>query len=81
MILVGRTIWRAVSIKILYWSSVEKLDKKWKEIKEDIPPDPTISFLGENWWSLPASLTGVFAALWVLIKVTGLETLFTNLLR
>ena len=80
-ILVYRTIRRAVSIKILYASSVEKSNLKWKDIKENIPPDPTKAFLGENWWNLPASLTGVFVALWALIKVTGLEMLITSILN
>jgi len=35
------------------------------------PPDPTISFIGENWWKLPATLGAIVLALWQILEWTG----------
>jgi hypothetical protein len=34
-------------------------------------PDPTIPFIGENWWKLPATLGTILLALWQVLEWTG----------
>jgi hypothetical protein len=47
----------------------------------DLPADPTKEFLGEYWWTLPASLTGIFLALWAVITFTQLDAFIIKALR
>ncbi|MCP4134842.1 MAG: hypothetical protein GY754_27960 [bacterium] len=82
MIIILRLIKRAVDIRFSYQEQVDKINKSWNEIDEmKLPPDPTAGFLGEHWWSLPASLSGLFALIWAFIKLTGLETLLLETLK
>ncbi len=84
-IVVSRFIIRAVSIKLKYQKQLQKEQFKKKQEgkaleENEFPPDPTIGFLGEKWWSLPASLVTVLSAIWLLIKLLGLGDIFLGFL-
>jgi hypothetical protein len=87
IVILGLTIiWRitrrALSIKEIYLTQLDNIKKSWKKIEEmKIAPDPTINFLGERWWSLPAAMTGTFAIFWALFKFTGLDALLIDFLK
>lgn len=82
LLIVVRTVMAAVRTRLSYWSEIDKLEKTWAELKElDLPPDPTREFLGQNWWTLPASLTAIGFALWALVTFLQLDSFFANILR
>jgi hypothetical protein len=63
----ARLIWNAIQIRLQYRSQLRELGKTWTEIQEKRPPaDPTINFLGEHWWKLPATVVGALTALWAI---------------
>lgn len=82
MIIVSRFIIRAISLKLKYYEKIKNLRLTYREIVEkSLPPDPTIGFLGEHWWSLPASIIAIAAALWFLIKYLSLEELLLGSIK
>jgi len=34
-------------------------------------PDPTIPFIGENWWKLPATAGALLVAIWQVLEWSG----------
>ncbi len=45
------------------------------------PTDPTISFLGTEWWKLPAAISVALASIWVLLRWLGMSKIILNLIR
>lgn len=43
-----------------------------------VAEDPTKDFLGESWWSLPASLAGMFGVTWALLDWTGIMKILSS---
>lgn len=69
-----RMVWNAVAVRRMYQSQLGKLGFSWQEIQaKNPPPDPTINFIGEHWWQLPAIVSGVLAALWLILQLTGVS--------
>jgi hypothetical protein len=80
LIIIKRLIHRAVSIRIQYNRFVST--KSWKNICQmDFPPDPTNDFLGEKWFVLPASLTGILVGLWVFVKLSAIDMFILNFIK
>jgi hypothetical protein len=48
---------------------------------EKVPVDPTISFLGTDWWKLPAMIGVSLASIWALLEFTGLSKLIVILVQ
>jgi len=76
-VIVGRLIWNAVRIRQAYYNALGKLGATWQEIESRRPPgDPTINFLGEHWWKLPATIFGALTVLWAVIEWSGVVDRF-----
>ena len=43
------------------------------------PPDPTIPFLGERWWKLPAIVFGIGGAAWATLEFFGVADYLAKL--
>lgn len=72
LVISGRMILRAISIRRSYQIELGKLGETWQEIQDQKPPpDPTINFLGEHWWKLPSLIVGMFALLWLIVQQIG----------
>jgi len=71
-IIVARLIWNAAKIRQAYYNALETPCATWQEIESrPTPGDPTINFIGEHWWKLPAIIIGALAILWTAIKWSG----------
>ncbi|MBN2545018.1 MAG: hypothetical protein JXB50_04415 [Spirochaetes bacterium] len=66
-LIIFRLILRALNIKLWYHSKIKK-----KYNKDEVPPDPSIIFLGEKWWSFPASILFIIGSIWAFIKFIGI---------
>ena len=52
--------------------ALAELGSSWAEVEALKPAsDPTVPFIGENWWKLPATLGGLLLALWGVLESTG----------
>lgn len=71
-LLVGRLVNNAIRLRAEYHEAIAYSARTWDpdEAKKQ-PPDPTISFIGENWWKLPATLGAIVLALWQILEWTG----------
>jgi hypothetical protein len=50
--------------------------------KIDRPPkDPTIDFLGTDWWKLPATIGVSLASIWALLEWLGIAKFITSIIR
>lgn len=66
----SRLVWNGIAIRLEYQKSLLKLGKTWGEIQaQKPPPDPTIGFLGDTWWKLPATVFGALTAMWALTQL------------
>lgn len=43
--------------------------------------DPTISFLGTDWWKLPATITVSLASIWALLEFIGLSKIIISIVK
>ena len=55
-------------------------DKEYKEGDKQ-PTDPTINFLGTEWWKLPATISVALASIWALLEWLGIAKIILNLIR
>ncbi len=46
-----------------------------------IPVDPTISFLGTDWWKLPATITVSLTSIWALLEFIGLSNIIVSIIK
>ncbi|HEX7940298.1 MAG TPA: hypothetical protein VF488_00755 [Gemmatimonadaceae bacterium] len=70
--LTGRLIYNAALIRKRYRAAIEDMGKTWGEVLDGKPaPDPTIAFIGENWWKLPATVGALLLAIWQVLEWTG----------
>jgi hypothetical protein len=46
-----------------------------------LPKDPTIDFLGTEWWKLPATIGVSLAAIWAILEGLGITKFFISLIR
>lgn len=80
-VLEGRLIWNAIRVRLLYYEQLRRMGSTWSEIQAQDPPgDPTTAFLGEKWWSLPATIFGALAVLWALVQWSGASALLDQLI-
>ena len=78
----GRMIWNAIQVRLLYRRSLKALGSTWAQIRDaDAPPDPTVPFLGDNWWKLPAILLGGASSLWLMVDALGIREMVMSLVR
>jgi hypothetical protein len=56
------------------------LDKKIKKA-DKVPVDPTISFLGMDWWKLPATIGVSLASIWAILEFMGLSKFISSILQ
>src|SRR5207248_2373658 len=71
----GRFLRNAIIIREMY----QTRRQLWHEDKEfDLPEDPTIDFLGESWWKLPAIVFTFFAVLWFIVEFLGLPSFLSQ---
>jgi len=76
----GRMLASAVAIRRLFAAQLAKLGATWQQIQAcKPPPDPTIPFLGEHWWKLPAIVFGIGAASWSVLEMFGVADYLTKL--
>jgi hypothetical protein len=45
------------------------------------PTDPTIAFLGAEWWKLPATITVSLASIWALLEWAGVAKIIMNIIK
>ena len=69
LVCIARLIRNAVQMRLCYQEMT---------FEGEAPPDPTANFLGEHWWSLPASLTASLAAIWAVMEWAKVSTLLTG---
>ena len=68
----GRLIYNATLIRKQYRAAVADLAKTWRDVLDAKPaPDPTIAFIGESWWKLPATVGALLLAIWQVLEWTG----------
>jgi hypothetical protein len=78
----GRLVRNALVLRHRYHAARTRLGHSWKDVTaKDPAPDPTAEFLGENWWRIPATLGGLFAALWGVLEWTKVAEIVSSALR
>jgi len=71
----ARFLRHAIKIRLSYQQTLRSLGS-WSKIKAlGLPPDPTVGFLGAQWWNLPATILATVATFWALIQWTSLGEL------
>lgn len=48
---------------------------------DQVPIDPTIDFLGKDWWKLPATISVSLASIWVLLELMGLSKILVGIVQ
>jgi len=72
-----RLVWNGIGIRLEYQKQLESLGTTWAEIQAlKPPPDPTIGFLGDTWWKLPATIFGALTAMWALTQLLLRQGIF-----
>jgi hypothetical protein len=80
LLICGRMVASAVAVRRRFAAQLVKLGTTWQQIQDrKPPPDPTIPFLGEHWWKLPAIIFGVGAALWSVLELFGVADYLAKL--
>lgn len=70
--LAGRLVHNAMLLRGYYRASIRRLAGTWSDVAALKPaPDPTIPFIGENWWKLPATAGALVVAIWQVLEWTG----------
>jgi hypothetical protein len=68
-VLGGRLVRNGLIVRHRYELGRAGLGETWAEVEsKKPPPDPTASFLGEDWWRLPATFAGLFVGLWTVLE-------------
>jgi len=71
-LLVGRLVTNAIRLRAAYHKAIAATATTWDpDEARKWPPDPTIPFIGENWWKLPATFAAIAFALWQILEWTG----------
>jgi len=78
--LICRMIRNALIIRNQYQAAVFGRYNRIEEIK-GIMPDPTIPFIGENWWKLPATFLGILSGVWAIFQLTGVSNIITGSIK
>jgi hypothetical protein len=88
--LIGRAIFTAYQVRRQYYEARRKndderatqtSDSRIPEKTTDLPPDPTLGFLGENPWQLPAGIVAVLFGAWIVIEQLGLSSIVLHRLK
>jgi hypothetical protein len=78
LVIVGRLIRNAIYLRADYEKSkadntmVGEGDSRHQIDPDRVADDPTKDFLGDNWWSLPATLVGGFGVIWAVLEWSGI---------
>lgn len=78
LLIVVRLISNAV---ILRFRCREDLVGQKIDEADRVPIDPTISFLGTDWWKLPATISVSIASIWGLLEFMGLSKLIVTIVQ
>jgi hypothetical protein len=82
LLLGGRLVRNALILRHRYEDERAMLGTTWAEVGAKKPaPDPTVAFLGENWWRLPATFAGMFAGLWAVLEWARVAQIISAALR
>jgi hypothetical protein len=73
-VLVLRLVRNIYRIREEYDSVRQKIGPWSVQNSAKIPPDPTIGFLGSQWWNLPASVVAVLTLGWVVLDFLGVRS-------
>ena len=74
--MISRAIRNAYRLKDKYYKERSKLGETWTDVQANkIPDDPTILFLGEHWWKLPATMSAAMAIALALAQMFGLSSI------
>ena len=77
--LVGsRLVWNGVCIRLEYQKQLISLGRTRDIQALKLPPDPTIGFLGDNWWKLPATIIGAFTVMWTIAQILLRHDIFSS---
>jgi hypothetical protein len=80
LLISGRLIRNAILIRSAYRKAFEARGKTWQEIKaQNLPPDPTMNFLGEHWWKLPTVILAMLGLVWLIVEKVGISDLLLQL--
>lgn len=77
-LIVVKLIRNAIILRFRCYDSLS--EEAFKE-RDKQPTDPTISFLGTEWWKLPATISVALASIWVLLGWLGMSKIILNLIR
>ena len=70
--LITRFVRNAFKIRQQYVEERSKLGESWPEIADQkLPPDPTLSYIGTEWWKLPTVVFPVLAGVWFFAEMLG----------
>ncbi|HEX7837505.1 MAG TPA: hypothetical protein VF469_08590 [Kofleriaceae bacterium] len=76
---VARFVANASVLRARYRKAIGTLGETWADVEgKKLAPDPTIAFIGENWWRLPATLGTMLLALWQILEWTGAARVITG---
>jgi len=78
LLIVVRLITNAVILRFRCREAL--VDQKLGEA-DRVPIDPTISFLGTDWWKLPATISVSLASIWALLEFMGLSKLIVSIVQ
>ena len=72
----------AMKIRARYYAERTKLGNDWAEVaSKKPPPDPTLSFVGTEWWKLPTVVYPVLASGWFLAEMLGVAQIILQQFR
>ena len=70
--LLVRQILCVVEIRKQYYQKVAALGKDWETVASiKVPPDPTLGFIGKEWWRLPTVVYPVVGGVWFFAEFLG----------
>jgi hypothetical protein len=77
-----RLVRNAIVLRERYRTELTKLGATTAAVENEKPaPDPTISFIGEDWWKLPSLLGGILFAVWAILEWTGSSQTLIDAMR
>jgi hypothetical protein len=78
LLVIARLIVNAVILRFRCRAALT--DQKLAE-KDRAPVDPTISFIGSDWWKLPATISVSLATMWALLEFAGLSKIVISIVQ
>jgi hypothetical protein len=64
---------KAYQIRYRYYEARHQAGATWKEVEDaKLAPDPTLDFLGDKWWRVPAAVLLAAAVAWKGLEWIGI---------